>query len=132
MGRCRTLRRLGFPSWLPVLHCPLALCRLGAAVARNLRCGRRRPKRRPVPPMNRVRFFLGLMREHALSYLGGIAALGATLWMTVLIPGYLQQAIDILGNNPDPTGREFLNRILWILGFAFAIIGTRTASRLLF
>ncbi len=82
--------------------------------------------------MSRVRFLLALLRRHALSYLGGMALLAATLYMSVAIPGYLQQAIDILRGNPDPTGREFLNRIGWILLFAVAIIGTRTVSRLLF
>jgi ATP-binding cassette subfamily B protein len=82
--------------------------------------------------MSRLGFFLALLREHAVSYLGGLAMLAATLWMAVSIPRYLQEAIDILRGNPDPTGREFLNRIAWILLFAVAIIGTRTASRLLF
>ncbi len=82
--------------------------------------------------MSRVRFFLALLRQNLLSYLTGMVMLGATLWMAVSIPGYLQQAIDILRGNPDPTGREFLNRIGWILLFAVGIIGTRTASRLLF
>jgi ATP-binding cassette subfamily B protein len=82
--------------------------------------------------MSRSQFFLVLLRRHALSYLAGLVMLGLTLGMTVSIPRYLQEAIDILRGNPDPAGREFLSRITWILVFAVAIIATRTGSRLLF
>ena len=82
--------------------------------------------------MNRFTFLLALLRQHALSYLAGLAMLGATLWMTLAIPGYLREAIDILADNPDPAGVQFLNRIAWILAFAVGIIGTRTGSRLFF
>lgn len=82
--------------------------------------------------MNRFTFLLALLRQHALSYLAGLAMLSATLWMTLAIPGYLQEAVDILADNPDPTGRQFLNPIAWILAFAVGIIFTRTGSRLFF
>jgi len=82
--------------------------------------------------MFRFRFFVSLLRLHALSYISGLLLLGATMWMTLAIPRYLEEAIDILRGNPDPAGREFLNRIGWMLVFATAIIATRTFSRLLF
>jgi ATP-binding cassette, subfamily B, multidrug efflux pump len=82
--------------------------------------------------MKRLPFLLSLLRQHALSYLGGAVMLAATLWMTLSIPVYLQQAIDILERNPDPTGSAFLDRVGWILGFALAVIFTRTLSRLAF
>jgi ATP-binding cassette, subfamily B, multidrug efflux pump len=82
--------------------------------------------------MKRLPFLLSLLRQHALSYLAGAVLLAATLWMTVSIPVYLQQAIDILHSNPDPSGSAFLNRVGWILFFALGIIFTRTGSRLLF
>jgi ATP-binding cassette subfamily B protein len=82
--------------------------------------------------MKRLPFLWSLLRQHAWSYLGGAVMLAATLWMTLSIPLYLQQAIDILRDNPDPAGSAFLNRVGWILAFAVAIIVTRTASRLLF
>ena len=54
----------------------------------------------------------------------------ATLWMSLAIPLYLQEAIDSLSM---PDGAEwFQNRVLWILVFALLIIITRTASRLFF
>ncbi len=82
--------------------------------------------------MSRLRFLLSLLRQHAASYLAGVVLLGLTLWMTLSIPGYLQEAIDILERNPDPRSSGFLERIGWIVFFAFAIIATRTGSRLLF
>ena len=82
--------------------------------------------------MKRLPFLLSLLRQHAFSYLAGAVLLAATLWMTLSIPVYLQQAIDILQSNPDPTGSAFLNRVGWILVFALGIIFTRTGSRLFF
>lgn len=82
--------------------------------------------------MSRLRFLLALLRQHALSYLAGMVTLGLTVWMGLTIPVYLQEAIDILGQNPDPAGGAFLNRIGWIGLFALAIMITRTGSRLLF
>jgi ATP-binding cassette, subfamily B, multidrug efflux pump len=92
------------------------------------------PAAHPLPAarMKRLPFLLSLLRQHALSYLGGTVLLAATVWMTLSIPVYLKEAIDILGANPDPTGSAFLNRIEWILAFALAIIFTRTGSRLCF
>ncbi len=82
--------------------------------------------------MTRLRFFFTLLRQHALMYLGGLVLLGMTLAMTVSIPRYLQQAIDILRSNPDPGGGEFISKIGWILACAVGMIFTRTGSRLMF
>jgi ATP-binding cassette subfamily B protein len=82
--------------------------------------------------MNRYRFFASLLWQHAPFYACGGAMVGLTLWMALAIPRYLQEAIDILGDDPDPAGGAFLTRITWILVFAVAIMFTRTASRLLF
>jgi ATP-binding cassette subfamily B protein len=82
--------------------------------------------------MNRFRFFLRLLRQNLHWYLGGVVLLGLTLWMTLSIPRYLQEAIDLLSRQSDPGGSEFLSRITWILVFAVAIMFTRTASRMLF
>ena len=82
--------------------------------------------------MNRFRFLASLLVEHSGYYLVGGAMTGLTLWMTVAIPRFLQQAIDILRSDPDPADSGFLNRIGWILAFAVAIMVTRTGSRLFF
>lgn len=82
--------------------------------------------------MTRSRFVFDLFRQHVWSYLAGMVFLGMTLWMGLAIPRYLQQAIDILEQNPDPSNHVFLGRLWWILGFAVAIVFTRTASRLFF
>ena len=82
--------------------------------------------------MNRYRFLLSLLWRHAAYYVVGGLMVGLTLWMTLAIPRYLQEAIDILGSDPDPAGGGFLGRIGWILGFALIIMFTRTISRLFF
>ncbi len=82
--------------------------------------------------MNRYRFLLALLWRHAPFYLPGGLMVGLTLWMTLAIPRYLQQAVDILDSDPDPAGSAFAGKIGWILGFAVAIMLTRTASRMLF
>lgn len=82
--------------------------------------------------MNPHRFLLHLLWRHKLSYLLGFVSLVATLAMTFAIPRYLEAAIDILRSHPDPHGAGFLSRIYWILGFAVAIMATRTASRIFF
>ena len=82
--------------------------------------------------MDRVRFLLSLLREHVLTYLGGLLMLGLTLWMTVSIPRYLQEAIDLLSAEAGANSAAFLSRIGWVLGFAVAVVFTRTASRMAF
>lgn len=82
--------------------------------------------------MYSLRLLLRLFRRHLLSYLGGVAALAATLWMTLAVPRYLERAIDILRENVAAGEGAFMTYIWWIVGFAVAVIFTRTASRLLF
>lgn len=81
--------------------------------------------------MNRYRFIFGLLLEHKWSYLLGAVAVVATLWMTLAIPDYLEQAVELLRSEPD-NREDFLGFIYWILGFAVAIVITRTASRMFF
>ena len=78
----------------------------------------------------RYRFLWQLLLEHKGAYVLGSTMVIATLWMTLTIPLYLEQAIDSLRQSGSE--QVFLNRVTWILGFALAIIITRTASRLLF
>jgi len=82
--------------------------------------------------MDRLRFLLSLVREHWLSYVAGFVLLGLTLWMSLSIPRYLQQAVDLLSQSPQPDTAGFFNRIAWVLVFALLVMGTRTGSRLFF
>ena len=82
--------------------------------------------------MRRYHFIFTLVRKHVLSYLVGVAALVATLWIALSIPRFLQEAIDLLGSGEDPTGDAFLGKVWLILVLAITIIFTRTASRLFF
>lgn len=78
----------------------------------------------------RFRYLLGLFREHLGLLVAGAAFLAATLWMSLAIPRYLQQAIDLLA--ADQSGSAFFVKVWLILGFAVAMVLTRTVSRLLF
>ena len=81
-------------------------------------------------PAQRFRYLLGLFREHLGLLAAGAAFLAATLWMSLAIPRYLQEAIDLLA--ADQSGSAFFVKVWLILGFAVAMVLTRTISRLLF
>lgn len=78
----------------------------------------------------RVRYLLGLIWEHAGSFAVGSGFLALTLWISLAIPRYLQEAIDLLA--ADPTGTAILSKVWLIVVLALAMIITRAVSRLLF
>ena len=85
----------------------------------------------PVPStFERFRYLLRLVGEHAWSLGAGAGFLALTLWMSLAIPRYLQEAIDLLAG--DRSGGDVLARVWFILGFAVAMVLTRTVSRMLF
>ena len=90
------------------------------------------PTSPPAPsPAQRFRYLLGLFGEQARMLAAGTAFLAATLWMSLAIPRYLQEAIDLLA--ADQSGSAaFFARVWLILGFAVAMVLTRTVARLLF
>ena len=78
----------------------------------------------------RFRYLLRLVGEHAGSFGAGAGFLALTLWMSLAIPRYLQEAIDLLASGGS--GGDVLARVWLILGFAVAMVLTRTVSRMLF
>ena len=82
------------------------------------------------PALKRFRYLLGLIGEHAWSLGAGAAFLALTLWMSLAIPRYLQEAIDLLID--EPSGSAVLDKVWLILGFAVAMVLTRSLSRMLF
>ena len=89
------------------------------------------PTSPPAPsPAQRFRYLLGLFGEQARLLAAGTAFLAATLWMSLAIPRYLQEAIDLLA--ADQSGSAFFAKVWLILGFAVAMVLTRTVARLLF
>ena len=78
----------------------------------------------------RFRYLLRLVGEHAWSLGAGAGFLALTLWMSLAIPRYLQEAIDLLA--AGGSGGDVLARVWLILGFAVAMVLTRTVSRMLF
>ncbi|MCZ6842388.1 MAG: ABC transporter ATP-binding protein [SAR324 cluster bacterium] len=82
--------------------------------------------------MSRYRLLISLLWRHAPSYLLGGVMTGLTLWMTLSIPRFLQEAIDLLSAGSSAMEGEFLASIGWILAFACTIVFTRTLSRMAF
>ena len=78
----------------------------------------------------RFRYLLRLVGEHAWSLGAGAGFLALTLWMSLAIPRYLQEAIDLLA--AGGSGSAVLAKVWLILGFAVAMVLTRTVSRMLF
>ena len=78
----------------------------------------------------RFRYLLRLVGEHAGSFGAGAGFLALTLWMSLAIPRYLQEAIDLLASGGS--GSAVLAKVWLILGFAVAIVLTRPVSRMLF
>ena len=78
----------------------------------------------------RFRYLLRLVGEHAGSFGAGAGFLALTLWMSLAIPRYLQEAIDLLASGGS--GGAVLAKVWLILGFAVAMVLTRTVSRMLF
>ena len=78
----------------------------------------------------RFRYLLRLLGEHAGSLGVGAGFLALTLWMSLAIPRYLQEAIDLLASGGS--GSAVLANVWLILGFAVAMVLTRTVSRMLF
>ena len=78
----------------------------------------------------RFRYLLRLVGEHAGSFGAGAGFLALTLWMSLAIPRYLQEAIDLLASGGS--GSAVLAKVWLILGFAVAMVLTRTVSRMLF
>ena len=81
-------------------------------------------------PARRFRYLLGLFGEHVRLLAAGAAFLAVTLWMSLAIPRHLQEAIDLLA--ADQSGSAFFAKVWIILGFAVAMVVTRTVARLLF
>ena len=80
--------------------------------------------------LQRLRYLLGLVGEHRWSLGAGSGLLALTLWMSLAIPGYLEEAIDLLA--ADRSGAGVLEKVWLILAFAVAMVLTRTVSRMLF
>ncbi|MFA7555097.1 MAG: ABC transporter ATP-binding protein [Spongiibacteraceae bacterium] len=80
--------------------------------------------------MNNLRFLYHYLVIHKYSYLLGVLALLATNWLAVSIPVHIGRSIDLLGGGE--TRDELFQHVYLVIGFAVAMIFTRTMSRMLF
>ncbi len=76
------------------------------------------------------RFFRSYIADYSWWFVGGLAALAATNWLSVSIPWYLGRALDQLGKGG--AHKEVLFYALIIAGMGIGVIVIRTLSRLLF
>jgi len=64
-------------------------------------------------------------------YTGGIIFLGLTIWVSVTIPGFIQESIDLIDRGRIGNEKEFQRIVLIILGLSLVLILSRTLSRVL-
>lgn len=82
--------------------------------------------------MNELRLFFSYVARHKYSYLLGIACLFITNWLAVNIPLYIGASIDLLGASAAQDYQALIHNIYLVIGFAFFMMLSRTASRMLF
>lgn len=71
------------------------------------------------------------MHRYRWWYTGGILFLWLTIWVSVTIPGHIQQGIDLIGQGQEGLRRAFGEQVLTILVLALLLILFRTLSRVL-
>ncbi len=71
------------------------------------------------------------MNQFRWWYIGGVTALGLTVWISVAIPGFIQKSIDLIAPGRAISGDEFRKNVLIIISLALALIFIRTLSRVL-
>ena len=71
------------------------------------------------------------MNQFRWWYIGGIIALGLTVWISVAIPGFIQKSIDLIAPGHAVSGSGFRKNVLIIMALALSLILIRTLSRVL-
>jgi len=79
----------------------------------------------------KLRFLLKYMHQYRWWYSGGIIFLILTVWVSVTIPDYIQESIDLIGEGISGDSAEFNKNVLMIAGLATVLILVRTLSRIL-
>ncbi|MCZ2723151.1 ABC transporter ATP-binding protein [Marinomonas sp. 15G1-11] len=82
--------------------------------------------------MNELRLFFSYALQHKYSYLLGVICLFITNLLAVTIPVYLGESVDLLDGNETSDYESLIEKIYWVIGFAFCVMLSRTASRMLF
>jgi ATP-binding cassette, subfamily B, multidrug efflux pump len=82
--------------------------------------------------LSELRLFFSYALQHKYSYLLGVICLFITNLLAVTIPVYLGESIDLLGGSDDQDYHALIEKIYWVIGFAFCVMISRTASRMLF
>ncbi len=71
------------------------------------------------------------MHQYRWWYTGGIFFLALTVWISVSIPEYIQQAIDLIATGRSGNETAFNTNVLIIVGLAVSLIIVRSLSRIL-
>jgi len=82
--------------------------------------------------ISKFKFLLKYTHKFRWWYTGGIIFLALTLLISVTIPEYLQESIDLIPLGREGNENEFYKYVLIILALAVVLIVVRTLSRILF
>ena len=80
---------------------------------------------------SKLKFLLKYMHQYRWWYTGGIIFLILTVWISVTIPGFIQESIDLIAVGRTGNETNFHKIVLIIVGLALGLILVRTLSRVL-
>lgn len=83
------------------------------------------------PVLNKLKFIFHYTSQYKWWYLGGIVALVFTVWISVAIPQYIQQTIDLLTAGQLGNESTLKHYIIIIIALAVGLIFVRSLSRIL-
>ncbi|WP_159522709.1 ABC transporter ATP-binding protein [Sunxiuqinia indica] len=80
---------------------------------------------------SKLKFLLSYTHKYRWWYTGGLLFLALTVWVSVTIPEFIQQSIDLIEKGRIGNESEFHKNVLIIVGLALILILVRTFSRIL-
>ncbi|WP_299584164.1 ABC transporter ATP-binding protein [uncultured Sunxiuqinia sp.] len=80
---------------------------------------------------SKLKFLINYMHQYRWWYTGGIFFLALTVWISVSIPEYIQQAIDLIATGRSGNETAFNTNVMIIVGLAVSLIIVRSLSRIL-
>jgi ATP-binding cassette subfamily B protein len=80
---------------------------------------------------SKLKFLLNYTHKYRWWYTGGLFFLTLTVWVSVTIPEFIQQSIDLIEKGRIGNESEFHKNVLIIVGLALILILVRTFSRIL-
>ncbi|MDO7674169.1 MAG: ABC transporter ATP-binding protein/permease [Reinekea forsetii] len=80
--------------------------------------------------MTKSRFILHYLLLNKYAYLFAIFCILIVNWLQVEIPRYIQQAIDLFGDQSDASRQELFGYVEWVVGLSVVMVVFRILSRM--